>query len=100
MFISWKKSAVVAGSVEQPEDGLASGAARLRSSLFAGSICIGCQPPGISAQVGEVGVAFTGAFSLELPFKSLLAFDSNYIKKIIRLCEKAVWTSICPLERL
>ena len=66
MFISWKKGAVVAGNVEQPEDGLASGAARLRSSLFAGSICIGCQPPGISAHVGEVGVAFTGAFSLEL----------------------------------
>lgn len=49
--------------------------------LFAGSICLGCQPPGISAHVGEGGRSATGAFSLELPFRSLLAFDSNYIKK-------------------
>ena len=52
--------------------------------LFAGSICLGCQPPGISAHVAGVGGrsrGATGAFSLELPFRSFLAFDSNYIKK-------------------
>lgn len=69
------------GTLSSQKTGWHQGQQGPEALLFAGSICVGCQPPGISAHVGGVGVAFTGAFSLELPFRSLLAFDSNYIKK-------------------
>lgn len=82
MFISWKKNALISGNVEQPEDGLGLGAARLRSS----PVCRQHLPrmPATWPQCPwwpGVWVAFTGAFSLELPFRLFLAFDSNYIKK-------------------
>ena len=70
------------GMLSSQNMGLVWGQQGSEALLFAGSICLGCQPPGLSARGGQGGwVAFTRTFSLELPFKLLLAFDSNYIKK-------------------
>ena len=89
------------GMLSSQKMGLVWGQQGSEALLFAGSICLGCQPPGLSARGGQGG----GWHLPELSHWSCLSdcflhLTVTTLRKITRLCEKAVWTNICPPERL